>query len=336
MTLHEASSSQRWAPATPSTSNGSPTSATSSIGNLPAYSPSVGIRPSQIPFSGPAMYTQRPQRHYEQHPHRNSSLNPQDLHHQQRKYAQQNGAVQATLLPAGRQQSHTHQQHQTLCIPSSSAPQDHMEPMPALGGYIPSATTTPTATTPAVTTPLPFSSSADNPETTGWLTTNNQSSEPSERHHRAVSGQELSPLEHYIRSHLPGSQGQHFEDFCRTSALYILNGADTSRLLPRNFDNTVHEIAAIAAWNKKDPMDSLTMVLEDARHPGRESLGLRGKLPTWVAVWLSACEKYAQGHSASVEVHLSLLSCNNVDRWRALLPCNGIMGAQGWHGDQQQ
>lgn len=380
MALHETTSSHPWVPATPRTNSGSPIiAATNTIDKLQVYSPSVG--PSsvlQMPHPGPSIYpsqytVQNPPGHRQYNSSRIDSHRLRQQHRQprqQRQGAQHTRANQNTRNSvASRRQNQLlhHIENHGLYIPSMSLPKGSMTPLAAIGDYIPSAPSVATTTKTRTKTPAATDSSARTHHAMFATATAAPADNLSTINRRgAPSSQSLSPFEHFIQSYLatqssssPDHRHQQFNEFCRATAAYICNGADITRLLPKGFDEKVREAAVTATWTKDDPLESIAVALLEAEENRNDAHFLsKLSLPSWLAVWLSASDKNAKGDWNAVELHLSLLSRDNVERWRAMLPyCAppapaqvfpssmamdngggaGMMGSPGWHdGSQQQ
>lgn len=115
-----------------------------------------------------------------------------------------------------------------------------------------------------------------------------------------LNGQRLSSLEFFVQSSAPGvSPGSHvsaeeIHEFCRVCAIFVQINADTTRIVPHGFAQTI----SLASQSR-------TAVLSQ-QHQQQQAGG--PTFPFWAMVWISACQQGLGRNLVSLDEHLDVLS----------------------------
>lgn len=113
-----------------------------------------------------------------------------------------------------------------------------------------------------------------------------------------LNGQRLSPLELFVQSSAPGiSPGSHasadeIHEFCRVCAVFVQMDADTTRIVPRGFAQTILLFS--------EPRN--LVLSQQQQQDGGPSF------PSWARVWISACQQGLGRNFVSIDQHLDVLS----------------------------
>lgn len=114
-----------------------------------------------------------------------------------------------------------------------------------------------------------------------------------------LNGQRLSPLEVFVQSSAPGvSPGsnvspEEIHEFCRACAIFVQMNADTTRIVPHGFAQTIS-----LASQSRDAVLSQQQQQQDGGPT----------FPFWARVWISACQQGLGRNVVSLDEHLDVLS----------------------------
>lgn len=121
-----------------------------------------------------------------------------------------------------------------------------------------------------------------------------------------LNGQRLSFLELFVQSSAPGvAPGSHvsreeIHEFCRLCAIFVQNDADTTRIVPPGFAQTIK----LASESRK------AVVGHHQHHQQQQQQQQDGgpTIPFWARIWISACQQGLGRNFVSLDEHLDALS----------------------------
>ncbi|KAJ4393691.1 hypothetical protein N0V93_002906 [Gnomoniopsis smithogilvyi] len=127
--------------------------------------------------------------------------------------------------------------------------------------------------------------------------------------HFSIDGQYLTAFESVVQSSAPQvSQGfraspEEIRDFCRICAIFVQVDADTTGIVPHEFEHAVS-----IALRSPEPAGMIGNVVRSHQRQLQRQDGTGLAFPPWVSVWVSACQQGRRGNSAELKKHLDVLS----------------------------